>query len=94
MDSQALVRKDASMIDNESKADDRTFAVDVVRQLRAAGHEAVWAGGCVRDALLGITGARHFLGGLNFYLGRWVVLTRKINLCRVLGQGNGWMAIS
>jgi tRNA nucleotidyltransferase/poly(A) polymerase len=32
----------------------REFAVDVVRRLRDAGHEALWAGGCVRDQLLGI----------------------------------------
>ncbi len=31
------------------------FAVEVVRRLRDAGFEAVWAGGCVRDALMGIT---------------------------------------
>jgi poly(A) polymerase len=31
----------------------REFAVEVVRQLRAQGHEALWAGGCVRDELLG-----------------------------------------
>ncbi len=31
----------------------RQFAVDVVRTLRDAGHEAYWAGGCVRDQLLG-----------------------------------------
>src|SRR5207244_4850986 len=34
---------------------ERDFAVDVVRQLRDAGHEALWAGGCVRDQLLGVT---------------------------------------
>ena len=36
-------------------ADDRArrFAVDVVDRLRSAGFEAVWAGGCVRDQLLG-----------------------------------------
>lgn len=33
----------------------RAFAVDVVQQLRAAGFDAVWAGGCVRDQLLGLT---------------------------------------
>jgi poly(A) polymerase len=33
----------------------REFAVDVVRRLRAGGFEAVWAGGCVRDRLLGLT---------------------------------------
>ena len=32
----------------------RDFAVDVVRRLREAGHEALWAGGCVRDRLLGL----------------------------------------
>jgi poly(A) polymerase len=34
---------------------ERDFAVEVVRRLRAAGHEALWAGGCVRDELLGQT---------------------------------------
>lgn len=32
----------------------RQFAVEVVERLRSAGHEAYWAGGCVRDQLLGI----------------------------------------
>ncbi len=31
----------------------RRFALDVVRRLRAAGFEALWAGGCVRDELMG-----------------------------------------
>src|SRR4051794_36588427 len=31
---------------------EREFATDVVRKLRAAGHTALWAGGCVRDMLL------------------------------------------
>src|SRR6478736_408672 len=31
----------------------REFAVEVVRRLRASGHEALWAGGCVRDQLMG-----------------------------------------
>jgi tRNA nucleotidyltransferase/poly(A) polymerase len=31
----------------------REFAVDVVRKLRAAGQQALWAGGCVRDQLMG-----------------------------------------
>jgi tRNA nucleotidyltransferase/poly(A) polymerase len=35
----------------------RAFAIDVVERLRQAGHEAVWAGGCVRDELLGRTPA-------------------------------------
>ena len=30
----------------------RDFATQVVRQLRDAGHQALWAGGCVRDKLL------------------------------------------
>ncbi|MGE3805092.1 MAG: CCA tRNA nucleotidyltransferase [Gemmataceae bacterium] len=33
---------------------EREFAVDVVKRLRDAGHEALWAGGCVRDELLGL----------------------------------------
>lgn len=32
----------------------RRFAVDVVEKLRSAGFEALWAGGCVRDQLLGV----------------------------------------
>src|SRR5437868_1770368 len=33
---------------------EREFAVQVVRRLRGAGHQALWAGGCVRDELLGL----------------------------------------
>ena len=33
---------------------EREFAIDVVRRLRDAGYEALWAGGCVRDELLGL----------------------------------------
>lgn len=33
----------------------REFAVGIVRQLKAAGFTALWAGGCVRDHLLGRT---------------------------------------
>ena len=32
----------------------REFALDIVRRLRARGHTALWAGGCVRDQLLGL----------------------------------------
>jgi poly(A) polymerase len=33
---------------------DREFAIDVVRRLQQSGYEAYWAGGCVRDELLGL----------------------------------------
>jgi tRNA nucleotidyltransferase/poly(A) polymerase len=33
----------------------RAFALEVAQKLRAAGFEALWAGGCVRDQLLGLT---------------------------------------
>lgn len=36
-----------------STSPQREFAVEVVRKLRAAGHTALFAGGCVRDLLLG-----------------------------------------
>lgn len=36
-----------------SNSPQREFAVEVVRKLRAAGHTALFAGGCVRDLLLG-----------------------------------------
>lgn len=32
----------------------RDFAYEVVRRLRDVGHQALWAGGCVRDQLLGL----------------------------------------
>ncbi len=31
----------------------RQFAIDVVRRLQTAGYQALWAGGCVRDQLMG-----------------------------------------
>lgn len=37
-----------------SSSAQREFAIEVVEKLRAAGFEALWAGGCVRDQLLGI----------------------------------------
>ncbi len=40
------------MIDAQQQRD---FALEVVRRLRGAGFEAYWAGGCVRDELLGRT---------------------------------------
>lgn len=41
---------------SSSSGDDRrrSFAVDVVRRLQDAGHQALWAGGCVRDLLIGL----------------------------------------
>jgi poly(A) polymerase len=33
---------------------EREFAIEVVRRLREAQYEALWAGGCVRDELLGL----------------------------------------
>lgn len=45
--------RDGSVPHGEANAD-REFAVRVVRELRAAGHVAYWAGGCVRDQLLGL----------------------------------------
>src|SRR6516164_4044250 len=40
----------------ETSADltEREFAVSVVKRLRDAGYQALWAGGCVRDELLGL----------------------------------------
>lgn len=36
-------------------ATQREFAIEIVRRLRGAQYEALWAGGCVRDQLLGLT---------------------------------------
>jgi poly(A) polymerase len=38
----------------EHELSERDFAVDVVKRLRGSGHQALWAGGCVRDELLGL----------------------------------------
>ena len=42
------------MSDDESG---REFALEVVRRLQQAGYQALWAGGCVRDLILGQTPA-------------------------------------
>src|SRR5690348_16757972 len=42
----------SSRINPESRRD---FALEVVRKLQDAGQVALWAGGCVRDLLLGLT---------------------------------------
>src|SRR5438552_7530936 len=34
---------------------ERDFAIEVVRRLRGEGFQALWAGGCVRDQLLGLS---------------------------------------
>jgi tRNA nucleotidyltransferase/poly(A) polymerase len=36
-------------------AHQREFALEVAQKLRGAGYESLWAGGCVRDELLGMT---------------------------------------
>ncbi len=41
------------MPSSQSEQIERDFALEVVRDLRNAGFESLWAGGCVRDALLG-----------------------------------------
>ena len=41
----------ASLVDSRRARD---FALLVVQELRRNGHQALWAGGCVRDELLGI----------------------------------------
>ena len=35
----------------------RDFAIEVVSRLRQAGYQALWAGGCVRDLILGLVPA-------------------------------------
>ena len=52
----ATIRTMAALPVN-SESSRRSFALEVVHRLRDAGFEAVWAGGCVRDALLGIAPA-------------------------------------
>ena len=41
------------ILDMSSMDPAREFATDVVRRLKAAGHVALWAGGCVRDLQMG-----------------------------------------
>src|SRR3954465_12836432 len=35
-------------------ASQRAFALEIAQKLRGAGFQALWAGGCVRDELLGL----------------------------------------
>jgi poly(A) polymerase len=44
----------SAVSDTVDSAVARAFAVEIVRQLRDAGHQALWAGGCVRDQLRGV----------------------------------------
>lgn len=44
---------ESGLVEMSASSPLREFAVDVVRRLRAAGHTALFAGGCVRDLLLG-----------------------------------------
>ncbi|MGC3970748.1 MAG: CCA tRNA nucleotidyltransferase [Pirellulales bacterium] len=39
----------------EKSSAQRRYAVEIVERLRSAGHTALWAGGCVRDEVLGLT---------------------------------------
>ena len=47
----------ASQKVNSMSEDDsaRSFALEIVRRLQQAGYQALWAGGCVRDLILGQT---------------------------------------
>ena len=45
------------LISMSDDASGRDFALEVVRRLQQAGHQALWAGGCVRDLILGETPA-------------------------------------
>lgn len=40
---------------NRGTMTEREFAISVVKRLQDAGYQALWAGGCVRDELLGLT---------------------------------------
>ena len=51
---QNATNRTMSSILNIPDSAQQAFALEVVRRLGDAGYEAVWAGGCVRDALLGI----------------------------------------
>lgn len=44
----------ASLISAHISDPKRDFAIDVVQRLQGAGYSALWAGGCVRDLLLGL----------------------------------------
>ncbi len=43
------------MTERDFAITERDFAIDVVRRLRGAGFQALWAGGCVRDQIFGLT---------------------------------------
>ena len=74
----------------------RAFAADVVRRLREAGHETYWAGGCVRDELLGRTPADYDVATVAkpdqvravFGRGRTLAVGASFGVITVLGPKN------
>lgn len=50
----AATRINGSLVNEIDPTDQRQLAVTVLRTLRDRGHVAYWAGGCVRDQLLGL----------------------------------------
>src|SRR5581483_454962 len=76
-------------------ADDRReFAIEIVRRLREAGFEALWAGGCVRDLLLGIPPTDYDVATnatpdvvINLFPRRTVPVGKEFGVVRVRGRG-------
>jgi poly(A) polymerase len=79
----------------------RDFATDVVRRLRDAGFEALWAGGCVRDRLLGLVPTDYDVATsatpdqVRALFRRTVEVGASFGVIRVLGprSTDGWMAV-
>ena len=81
----------------------RRFAVTVVERLRQAGHETYWAGGCVRDDLLGripadydvATAARPEIVRNVFGRGRTLAIGAAFGVMTVLGpRGAGQVEVA
>ena len=75
----------------------KAFALDVVRSLRERGYQALWAGGCVRDLLLGLTPSDYDVATdarpddvMRVFARRTLPLGVEFGVVRVLGpQGSG-----
>src|SRR5262249_34948876 len=71
----------------------REFAVHVVRTLRQAGYEALWAGGCVRDELLRLVPKDYDVATsarpeqVQALFPRTVAVGAAFRVIRVLGRG-------
>src|SRR5262245_62579427 len=79
----------------------RAFALQIAKKLRAAGFESLWAGGCVRDELLGLLPKDYDVATdarpeqVQRLFRRTVGVGKEFGVVKVLGPraGAGWLEV-